>query len=123
MTEAHQTKETLQVMSNTILSALKANIAPGLVLFALEGVLIFSYYQCEPCNPAFTWLSELKSDWGYLYSALATSLFGGFLPWCIGLATNEVLVTPNWKLTVLMFATPNTIQTNFLHLRTIDPQR
>lgn len=85
-------KETLTLLGNTILAALKANLIPGVSLLALEIALILLYFKCVPCIPTFVWLAELKSEWGYIYSLLATSFFGGLLPWCIGLATNEVFV-------------------------------
>lgn len=85
-----ETKKTCQVLGSTMLAALKANLVPGICLLIMEVILIVLYFYCVECDQGFAFLSALKSEWGYIYSALATSFFGGLFPWGIGLVTNEV---------------------------------
>eukprot|EP01127_Copromyxa_protea_P015548 TRINITY_DN4484_c0_g1_i1.p1 TRINITY_DN4484_c0_g1~~TRINITY_DN4484_c0_g1_i1.p1 ORF type:complete len:269 (-),score=43.50 TRINITY_DN4484_c0_g1_i1:89-895(-) len=102
MVDLEGIKEAFGPVKVTVIDALKANALPGLILFLLEAVLIVLYYYCLECSSTFVWIGEIKQQWGYLYSALATSLFGGFLPWVIGLCTNEI-PRDNTKLVLATF--------------------
>jgi len=82
--------DTLAKMKTSISAALKANLLPGLVLFALEGVLISVYFYCEPCGGFFTSLGQIKAQYGYFYSAVSTWVFGGLLPFLISILTGEI---------------------------------
>lgn len=64
----------------SILSALKQNFLPGLVLqfFALAVVLI--YFFIPASQPVYAWFGVLKHDYGFLYAFVATAFFGGLIP-------------------------------------------
>ena len=93
-------RETWRTLGKSMLGGLKMNAIPGICLLVLEAVIIICFYFCEPCSPVYTWISDFKQKWGYLYSAAATSIFGGLFPWFIGLLTKEVPRKPG-----LAFAT------------------
>lgn len=60
--------------------ATRANIAPGLVLQAIAASLLAAYYFQPSLRPGFEWVAGIKQEWGYAYSALATAISGGLVP-------------------------------------------
>lgn len=64
----------------SILSSLKQNLLPGLVLqfFALALVLI--YFFVPASQPVYAWFGVLKHNYGFLYAFVATAFFGGLIP-------------------------------------------
>ncbi len=69
--------------------ALRRNLLPGLILQAVAVALVGAYYLCPASRPAFDLLAELKQRYGLFYSLLATSLFGGVIPFAVLLAKGE----------------------------------
>lgn len=67
-------------IKTSILSALKQNLLPGLVLqfFALAVVLV--YFFVPASQPVYAWFGVLKHDYGFLYAFIATAFFGGLIP-------------------------------------------
>eukprot|EP00727_Mastigamoeba_balamuthi_P006548 m51a1_g2513 putative beta- -xylanase (492) ;mRNA; r:171259-185920 len=89
--------------------AARINAIPGVVILACEGAIIGMYYGCAPCSGAFAGISRLKTSWGYGYSALATAVFGGVLPWAImvvrkDIAGGPLLVVASLALLVVQWA-------------------
>eukprot|EP00727_Mastigamoeba_balamuthi_P006614 m51a1_g2573 hypothetical protein (344) ;mRNA; f:384012-385735 len=74
--------------------AARINAIPGVVILALEGAIIALYYGCGKCSGGFDAISDLKESWGYGYSALATAVFGGVLPWIIMVARKDITGGP-----------------------------
>lgn len=70
--------------------ALRHNLLPGLILQAIAVTLVLAYYFWPPCQPAFAFLADLKQRYGLLYSLVATSLFGGVIPFSVLLAKGEL---------------------------------
>jgi hypothetical protein len=62
------------------LSALRANLLPGVVLWLIAAVAVLSYYFAAPARPFFEELGRWKAQGGFLYSIAATSLFAGLIP-------------------------------------------
>lgn len=60
--------------------AARVNLVPGLILQAVAISLLAAYYLMPSVRPAFDWFAELKQAWGYAYSALATVISGGIVP-------------------------------------------
>lgn len=52
-----------------------------LQLFA--GLLLVLYFMAPATRPVFDILSDAKLEYGFLFSAIATMLFGGLIPWLI----------------------------------------
>ncbi|GGY86405.1 hypothetical protein GCM10011613_34410 [Cellvibrio zantedeschiae] len=67
-------------IKKSIITALKQNLLPGLVLqcFALAIVLI--YFFVPASQPVYAWFALLKLEYGSLYAFVATAFFGGFIP-------------------------------------------
>lgn len=64
-----------------IRSALRANLLPGLILWSVGLVVVAVFYLVPSAQPAFARVAATKASWGYGFSILAASLFGGLLPW------------------------------------------
>lgn len=62
------------------LAAARVNLLPGLVLQAFAISLVAAYYLHAPTRSALDSLAAVKARWGFLYSAVATALFGGLIP-------------------------------------------
>jgi hypothetical protein len=66
---------------------------PGLVLQVVALAVVVSYFQSSEVAGALDRLGALKLRWGYLYSAAATALFGGAIPffalWALGWIRRE----------------------------------
>jgi len=62
------------------LAAARQNLVPGLVLQAFALAVVLVYYFVPVAAPFFNTLAELKSNGGFFYSAVATALFGGLIP-------------------------------------------
>lgn len=62
------------------LDAARANLIPGLVLQAFALAVVLAYYLHDPTRSAMDELAAFKERWGWRYSLIATSLFGGLIP-------------------------------------------
>jgi len=67
-------------LKRKIFSALKDNIIPGLFLWCIGIAVVASYYLNESTRSLFHGIIQLKEEYGFLYSAISTSLFGGLIP-------------------------------------------
>lgn len=65
---------------HSIAIALKRNIKPGLVLQGFALAILCIYFFVPVSKPVFIWFGDLKAHYGYLYSFIATALFGGLIP-------------------------------------------
>lgn len=62
------------------LSSAKENALPGFILWTFAVAIIVGYYHVPLITRILLALGEIKADSGYLYSAVATALFGGTIP-------------------------------------------
>jgi hypothetical protein len=62
------------------LAAARANLGPALVLQASALALVLAYYYHPPTHGILDLLATFKARWGLLYSAAATALCGGAIP-------------------------------------------
>ncbi|MGB6221870.1 hypothetical protein [Haloferula sp.] len=62
------------------LRAAKANVIPGLMVQAVMVGLLVAYYFHPPTRELLERLAEVKSRWGYLYSAVASLVAGAVIP-------------------------------------------
>ena len=67
-------------LAERIQLGLKQNFIPGLILWTVGLGLVVTYYLVESARPLFLQIITWKQDYGYLYSAFSTALFGGLLP-------------------------------------------
>jgi len=65
----------------------RANLVPGLILQFFALTLVLAYYHHEPTRAWCEKLAAFRTEQGFIYSCVATSLFGGLLP-CLYLKLN-----------------------------------
>jgi hypothetical protein len=70
--------------------AARANLIPGLFLQAFVVTILISYFESETVRDWLNRVGNLKRDFGYLYSAVATMLFGGLIPFAVLLLFRRV---------------------------------
>ncbi len=66
--------------------AMRANLLPGIGLWAVAAAVVLAYYQMPTTRDTFAAVSGWKAEHGYLFSAVANALAGGVLPWLIAAA-------------------------------------
>lgn len=71
-----------------IITALKKNLLPGLVLQLFAISILMTYFFVPTSRPLFTLFGELKNTYGFGYSLVATALFGGLIPFVYLLLNN-----------------------------------
>jgi len=62
------------------LAAARQNLIPGLVLQVFALTIVLLYYFVPATGGFFQTLADWKSSGGFFYSAVATALFGGLIP-------------------------------------------
>jgi hypothetical protein len=70
-------------------AGVKRNALPGLVLQAFALALALTYYFAPGARPTFELVAGWKTRYGFGYSALATGLFGGAIPFLYLLASGR----------------------------------
>ena len=58
----------------------RANFLPGIVLWVVSLTVVLAYYYHAPTRALLEQLAVFKARTGFLYSFVATSVFGGLLP-------------------------------------------
>lgn len=66
---------------NRIKEAARVNFIPGLILWGIGLTLVGSYYFLDASRPWFELVINLKNNYGFLYSAVSTAVFGGLVPY------------------------------------------
>jgi hypothetical protein len=62
---------------------MRFNLRPALVLQAFALAIVCGYFWSVPVKEALDVVGALKLRYGYAYSAVATCLFGGLLPYAV----------------------------------------
>jgi len=76
----------LQVAVSTGLRAMRANLAPGLVLQAAALAIALAYFLWPPATEALQRLSAFRGRVGLPFGIVSTAICGGLIPWaCISL--------------------------------------
>lgn len=65
------------------LRAIRQNFLPGIVLWALAALVVGAYYWVPATQPGFAAVAGWKAQGGFWYSATATALFGGLIPFLV----------------------------------------
>jgi hypothetical protein len=63
--------------------AMRSNLRPALVLQAFALAVVCGYFWSPGVKAALDVIGDLKVRFGYVYSALATCLFGGLVPYAV----------------------------------------
>jgi len=69
---------------------MKQNFIPGIILqiFALSIVLM--YYNLDFAEGFFKYISAMKKEYGYIFSAISTAIFGGIIPFILLSITGKI---------------------------------
>lgn len=78
------------LIKNAIVTALKRNLLPGLVLQLFVTIILLLYFFMPAAKPVFAWFSGLKEIHGFAYSFYATALFGGVIPFIYLWITRQI---------------------------------
>ena len=77
--------------------AARINLIPGLILQAVAASLLAAYYLAPSLRPGFEWFATQKQNLGFGYSAIATAISGGLVPflylWLHGSLRKNVVKT------------------------------
>lgn len=87
-------------IKQSIFTALRQNLLPGLVLQLFAASLLILYFFVPASKPVFTVFGELKQTYGFIYSFFATALFGGLIPFLYLWLSNRI--APNRNLLGLL---------------------
>jgi hypothetical protein len=63
------------------LTAIRANLLPGLILQCFAVTLLVLYYASPAVAAAFGQVAAVKDRYGFLFSMLSTAIAGGVIPW------------------------------------------
>jgi hypothetical protein len=70
------------------LSSARENLVPGCILWSLAAAIVAGFYLVPSVRAALDALGRLKVSGGFLYSAIATAIFGGVIPFLWRYATH-----------------------------------
>lgn len=70
----------------TGLHSARENALPGFILWIAASALVAGYWLLEPVHRFLSALGSFKAESGYWYSAVATGIFGGLIPFLWRLA-------------------------------------
>ena len=76
----------------TSTAGVKPNVLPGLALQAIALASVLTYYMVPGARPAFAVVANWKVRYGFAYSACATALFGGAIPFLYLLASGHIRI-------------------------------
>jgi hypothetical protein len=62
---------------------MRSNLRPAIALQAFALALVLGYFWSVPLHAALDVVGALKLRYGYVYSAVATCIFGGLLPYAV----------------------------------------
>jgi hypothetical protein len=78
-----QTSRPMPSLASNLKYALKANILPALMLQTLALGVALSYFHWSAAQAVFSYIAELRDQFGLSYAIVSTSLFGGLLPFSL----------------------------------------
>jgi hypothetical protein len=82
-----------RLISN-IKSAIGANLLPGLCLQLFALTIGLSYFYWPASQPTFQFFADLKAEYGVVYAAISTALFGGLLPFIYMYLSGKIRFLP-----------------------------
>jgi hypothetical protein len=69
---------------------MRAHIVPGLVLQAFALSIALAYYFTGFTKNFFEHIALFKTEYGFVFSAISTAVFGGLIPFFYLLATKQI---------------------------------
>jgi hypothetical protein len=70
----------LKALWKNSLAGLMANLVPGIILQVIGLTIVLIYYFVDSARSVFVSIADLKQAYGYVYSGVATAIFGGLIP-------------------------------------------
>lgn len=64
-------------------AGLRANLLPGIILQVVGLAVVLAYYFLDSARGLFVGIAGLKQSFGYVYSGVATAIFGGLIPFLV----------------------------------------
>lgn len=74
----------------TSLAGVRVNLLPGVCLWVLGAIVVLVYYLVPQSLGFFDAILDLKVSHGYVYSAVATGVFGGVIPFLYLLGSGRI---------------------------------
>jgi hypothetical protein len=74
---------TVQTIFHMAAAAFKKNWLPGLILQSFGLLIVLGYYVVEPFRRLLQIVADLQQSGGYLFSAVITAIFAGFIPFIL----------------------------------------
>ena len=68
-------------LKQRMVDGLRQNLLPGLILWFFGLSMVMAYYFIDSTRPYFLEIIKLKETYGYIFSAVSTSFFGGLIPY------------------------------------------
>lgn len=92
------TPRSLAAAARAGLVSARENALPGLILWLAAAAIVAGFYFLPPVTAALERLGRLKVAGGFLYSIVATGLFGGIIPFVWQRFRNpDAYARPAWK--------------------------
>lgn len=109
-----------RLISN-IKSAIGANLLPGLCLQLFALTIGLSYFYWPASQPTFQFFADLKAEYGVVYAAISTALFGGLLPFIYMYLSGKIRFLPIQQLIfyVLIWALLGSIINAFYNFQVV----
>ena len=63
--------------------ALRANVLPGLVLWAFGGSIVLGFYYWPACTDLLTKVGQFRQTYGLWFSIPSLAFFAGLVPFCL----------------------------------------
>ncbi len=86
---------------SSALSGMRRNLLPGVILWSLGLALVWAYYRAPVALPWFQTVAQWRDAGGFLFSAGASAICGGLIPWLFLFALGRL--PPGRRLAELAF--------------------
>lgn len=96
-------EDRINIIFSEIKKVFKQNLIPAIVIIILEVIIVVLYEMETFMTVWLEALAEIKFDFGYLYSFLATGLFMGIIPWIFALIKRRVPMDKKLTSFIFMF--------------------
>ena len=81
-----------------IARAFTVNLIPGICLWVIAISICYSYYNIDAIEQTLARVADLKAQYGYLFAAVSTAIFGGLIPFIYFYLTRQTGRRPGAEL-------------------------
>lgn len=79
------------------LAALRANVLPGLVIWAVGAAVVIGYYHWPACREVLEQVGRFKQAYGLMFSIPSLALFAGVVPFVLQLLQRDAATNFSWR--------------------------